>query len=237
MASLYDSGLLYDSGALYDDTSSPPTKRKRMAQVKLGLDAKNPEDKVAQALTIKTSMTGNANFTTPNPSLATYNTHITAAQTKIAAYNTAVAAAQTALADRDAAIATMDGDTTQLGSYVQNVANGDKTKIESAGMDTKADGAPITMTQVLDLALSEGDDEGTLDIVWKPVKGAKSYEIWLNTGDPGVPGDWSLKQTSGKSSDKLVGLAIGARYWAKVRAIGGGNQKGPYSDPATKTAP
>jgi hypothetical protein len=208
-----------------------------MAKVKLELQTKSPDEKVAQALTIKTSMTGNANFPTPNPTLATYNTHITAAQTKIAAYNTAVAAVETALADRDAAVATMDGDTTQLGDYVQNTSGGDKVKIESAGMDTRADSAPLTMTQVLDLVLSEGDDDGTLDIVWKPIKGAKSYEIWTNITDPGSPGNWGLKQTSGKSSDQLADFTSGIRVWAKVRAIGSGNQKGPFSDPATKTVP
>src|SRR5258705_10963073 len=84
MASIYDSGLHYDSGALYDDTSSPSTGRKRMAKVRLGLKELAPEDRIAQALVIKTAMTGNANFTTPNPSLAAYNTSITTAQTKVA---------------------------------------------------------------------------------------------------------------------------------------------------------
>ena len=208
-----------------------------MAKVKLGLDGLNPEDKIAQALTIKTSMTGNANFTTPNPPLATYNTSITTSQTKVAAYNSAKAAAETALADRDAALATMDGLTTQLGDYVQNITGGDKIKIESAGMDTRADAAPVTMTQVLDLVLSEGDDAGTLDIVWKPVKGAKSYEIWLNLINPDVPANWSLKQTSSASRDQLTGLTSGVKAWVRVRAIGGNNQKGPFSDPATKTVP
>ena len=208
-----------------------------MAKVKLELFGKSPEDRIAQALTIKTAMTGNANFTTPNPTLSAYNTAITAAQTKVAAYNTAKAAAETALADRDAALATMDGLTTQLGDYVQNITNGDKIKIESAGMDTRADAAPVTMTQVLDLVLSEGDDSGTLDIVWKPVKGARSYEIWLNTTNPDTEASWALKQTSSKSSDQLTGLTSGVKAWARVRAIGGNNQKGPFSDPATKTVP
>src|SRR5258706_8512465 len=138
-----------------------------MAKVRLGLQGLAPEDRIAQAPVIKTAMTGNANFTTPNPPLTAYNTAITAAQTKVAAYNSAKAAAETALADRDAALATMDGLTTQLGDYVQNITGGDKTKIESAGMDTRADAAPVTMTQVLDLVLSEGDDAGNLHIVWK----------------------------------------------------------------------
>jgi hypothetical protein len=63
----YDSvGLLYDSGVLYDAVSSPQPLRKRMAKVKLGLQNLTPDQLIALANTIKTAMTGNANFTTPN---------------------------------------------------------------------------------------------------------------------------------------------------------------------------
>src|SRR6266849_767769 len=89
----YDSpGLLYDSGALYDDLSSPQPSRKRMAKVRLGLQNLSPDQLVALANTIKTAMTGNANFATPNPTLAALGTLITTATTKLAAYNTAVTA-------------------------------------------------------------------------------------------------------------------------------------------------
>ena len=56
-----------------------------MAKVKLGLSRLNPDEVVALANTIKTAMTGNANFTTPNPTLTALGTLITTAQTKIAA--------------------------------------------------------------------------------------------------------------------------------------------------------
>jgi hypothetical protein len=67
---LYDSIATYDSGVLYDDTSSPQPTRKRMAKVKMGLSRLTPDELVDLANTIKTAMTGNANFTTPNPTLA-----------------------------------------------------------------------------------------------------------------------------------------------------------------------
>jgi len=51
-----------------------------MAKVKLGLKELSPDQKVDLANTIKTPMTGNANFTTPNPTLAAYGTLITTAQ-------------------------------------------------------------------------------------------------------------------------------------------------------------
>jgi len=48
-----------------------------MAKVKLELQKLSPDQKIDLANTIKTAMTGNANFTTPNPPLATIGTLIT----------------------------------------------------------------------------------------------------------------------------------------------------------------
>ena len=77
----YDSIATYDSGLMYDDPSSPqPTNRRRMSKFKLGLRDLSPDEKVDLANTIKTAMTGNANFTTPNPTLATIGTLTTTAQ-------------------------------------------------------------------------------------------------------------------------------------------------------------
>ncbi len=57
----------YDSGAVFDDTNGQPIERKRMAKVKLGLASMSPDDVVSLANQIKTAMTGNANFPSPNP--------------------------------------------------------------------------------------------------------------------------------------------------------------------------
>jgi hypothetical protein len=102
----YDSIATYDSGLFYDDSSSPQPTRKKMAKVKLGLKNLTRDQKIDQANTIKTAMTGNANFTTPNPTLASYGTLITTAQTKLNAYNLLKAQTDTALADCDAAFRT-----------------------------------------------------------------------------------------------------------------------------------
>jgi hypothetical protein len=75
----YDSIATYDTRLFYDDPSSPHPTRKKMAKVKLGLKNLTRDEKIDQANTIKTAMTGNANFTTPNPTLASYGTLITTA--------------------------------------------------------------------------------------------------------------------------------------------------------------
>jgi hypothetical protein len=62
---------------MYDDPSSPQPNRRKMSKVKLGLQKLTRDQKLDQANTIKTAMTGNANFTTPNPTLAAYGTFVT----------------------------------------------------------------------------------------------------------------------------------------------------------------
>jgi len=60
-----------------------------MAKPKLGLSTLTDNEIIALATTIVTAMTGNANFNTPNPTLASVTTAKTTAQTKVAAYNSA----------------------------------------------------------------------------------------------------------------------------------------------------
>jgi hypothetical protein len=222
---------------MYDDPSSPQLTRKKMAKVKLGLNRLNPDQKIDQANIIKTALTGNANFPTPNPTLAAYGTLITTAQTKVNAYNLLKAQLDAALADRDAAIRALDAGTTQMGDYIQNVSGGDRTKIESAGMSVRNDGAPIgTPDRVLNLVLTEGDFEGTLDAAWDKVRGASSYEIQTSP-DPITPTSWTFKQSASKSSATISDLTSGAKLWVHVRAIGARNTAGPWSDPAIKVVP
>jgi hypothetical protein len=207
-----------------------------MAKVKLSLQTLNPDEVVSLANTIKTAMTGNANFATPNPTLVALGTLITTATTKINAYNSAKAAAETALADRDAAVDALCAGLTQEGAYVENVSGGDKTKIESAGMAVRSDGAPISLTQVLELVVSPDDNEGALAGRWRAVKGAKAYEIQVSV-DPVTSTSWTYKMTAAKSNGIIAGLTSGAKMWVRVRAIGADNGSGPWSDPAVKTVP
>jgi len=76
---LYDTpGQFYDSGVLYDAVSPPPLERKRVAKVKLALKGLTRDQLADKSDTIKTALTGNANFPRPNPTLATLGTLIQA---------------------------------------------------------------------------------------------------------------------------------------------------------------
>ena len=104
-------------------------------------------------------------------------------------------------------------------------------------MSVRSVRAPAAMTQVLDLVLTVGDNPGSVDAMWTPVAGARSYEAQVNTGDANVEASWSFGKSTSKLSVTLTGLTSGAKLWVRVRAIGGNDGAGPYSDPATKVVP
>ena len=208
-----------------------------MTKSKLSLSSLTPDQLVALANTIKTQMTGNANFPSPVPTLAALGTQITTTTAGITAYNAIKTSEKAALATRDAGVAALSSLLAQLATYVDFASGGDPVKIESAGMNVRAASAPVgTLTQVLDLVLSAGDFDGTLDVVWDPVRGAMSYEIQISP-DPPTLTSWTPKMTASKSSATMDGLTSGAKMWARVRAVGADNKPGPWSDPATKVVP
>ena len=104
-------------------------------------------------------------------------------------------------------------------------------------MGVRADAAPVgPPTQVLNLVVTEGDNEGSLDVSWDALRGANSYEIWTSL-DPVTPTSYAFKKSASRSSETVNGFTSGAKMWMKVRAIGAGSETGPFSDPATKTVP
>jgi hypothetical protein len=206
-----------------------------MAKVKVGLKNLSREEIADKLNTVKTAMTGNANFTTPNPPLATLTSQEATIRAKNAAIETAKANLQTAVADGDAAAATGANLLNQEAAYVQTTSAGDAVKIQSSGFDVASDGAPIHMTKVLNLGAAVGDSPGEIDLNWNAVSGAKSYEIHTAT-DPNTPASWAFKDNATKSKATLDGLTSASRIWVRVRAIGA-NDKGGWSDPAETVVP
>jgi hypothetical protein len=238
MAVLYDNpASLYDVGLLYDQSAgSQPTKP--MAKPRLNLNGMNPDEVVALANTIKTAMTGNANYTTPNPTLTALGTLITTATTKIASFNSIKASLETALNDRDVAVEALKAGLRLEAAYVENTSGGDAVKIQSAGMSVKAAAAPIgPLAQVTSLAASAGDDDGELDATWDPVRGSKSYQVQYCV-DPITSAGWKDVAPVSQSNKTITGLTSGARVWVRVRAIAPKEENhGAWSDPAVKTVP
>ncbi|MBM3877961.1 MAG: hypothetical protein FJ386_14830 [Verrucomicrobia bacterium] len=105
-----------------------------MAKVKLSLDQLNALELIQLTDLIISRMTGNANFPTPAPTLASVQTQRDAVNTK----NNLVIATRT-LAEQqtgevNTAASALRASLTALGSYVEGTSLGDEVKIRSSGM-------------------------------------------------------------------------------------------------------
>ena len=207
-----------------------------MPKVKLNLKDLSTLEKIAKARQMVTSMTGNANFTTPHPTLA----QVTASADELeAAYADVQTIRQTAqtktsiLRDKEFKTETI---LRQLVAYVESVGGNDETAILSAGVDVRSAAKPTTApTPPVSITVIDGDEEGEIDIQWDKVKGAKSYII-ERSADPPTATSWGNATAAIKSSVSIKGLTPGTRYWFRVAAVLSSGQSG-WSDPATKIAP
>ncbi|HEY6166997.1 MAG TPA: fibronectin type III domain-containing protein [Verrucomicrobiae bacterium] len=229
-------GVAFDQpGVTFDAVLPVPAGANTMAKVKLGLSELTEDEILELTQTIITSMTGNANFGTPNPSLATLATARTDAMNKKLAADAARATAEMKTTEKDVAIATLITLLTQEGDYVQNTTGGNQTKIESAGMATRAPRTPVGLLPApTNLLVTDGGTEGKLELKWKANTKAKSYKIQMCTGN--APGNWVDLNTSTRAAYSAAGLASGTKYWFRVAAVTAAGTGG-WSDPACKVAP
>jgi hypothetical protein len=207
-----------------------------MGKIKLNLYHMAIPEKLQYIRQIVTSLTDNANFTNPEPTLA----DITAAvNTLEAAYNAANTARQNAvsltsvMSDTESALDVL---VVKLSNYVENKSDGDEAKIQSAGMTLRSKPSPVgAMTAPTALTATASDSDGEVDLSWDAVRGAKSYPAEVSL-DPPTQTSWTPAGISTKSYMTVKRLKSGTKYWFRVAALGAAGQ-GPWSDPATKYAP
>lgn len=236
----YDSPTaFFDSGLRYDEPVTPATRRKTpMAQIKLNLGKLTIADLLIFTANIKAAMTGNSNFTTPapNPPLASIGALITALTTQNSAYEAMLLNLKHQMALRDAAVADLIAAMNSLAGYVQSQANGDPAVILSAGMLVKAAPTPVGIpAQVLNFTLTMSDAAGELFARWKPVRGAKTYELQTSP-DPVTDTSWKGYSVPSKAAETISGQPSGSKLWARVRANGAAGP-GPWSDITVKIVP
>ena len=228
----------YDApGAYYDGFLPPPPKKGKMADITLNLSKMTIDEVFQFAITLHTGMLANvATFATPNPAATAFNTAITDAQTANNAYEAGKVTLTNLLNTRDAKIDVLKGMIKQWMNYTMNTTP-DATKWQAVGFTLKGQASAIgPIGQVLNLVITEGDNEGSLDVAWNKLHGAISYEVQIST-EPVTGTSWAHNMTVSKSSGTILGLTSGTKIWVRVRGIGAKNVPGVWSDPAVKTVP
>jgi len=177
-------------------------------------------DQQAQAIVL--AMTGNAAFTTPDPTLPTVDTAITEYQS---ALSEAATGDRQATAIKDQKREALEDILKDLGLYVEKLCKGDVAKILSSGYKASKESTPVgplpkpTGFEVMPKG------KGEILLRCKAIKGAKAYQFEHTLASAT---DWVIS-TETKSRLLLTGLNSGQEYKFRVVPVGSSNIR-EYSD-------
>ncbi|MBP6696071.1 MAG: fibronectin type III domain-containing protein [Flavobacteriales bacterium] len=188
-----------------------------MEIIKAGLKGLKAPELVGKAAHVLDSMTGNANFATPSPSLA----EVTAAR---AALVTAIAEAESgahaAIAVKNASAKALARLLTAMSRYVNSAAAGDVAKAVSSGFELAKTPDPIDHLDAP--AKFEGSTAaiaGQVDLRWKGVRGARMYQVYMCDTDPAT-GVWKPIGLTSRARFTAAGLITHKLYSFRVAAVG-----------------
>ena len=235
MADYYDTpGIEYDSpGFIYSDATPGSVTPHAMKKAKVTFVRNDAETVASVTESIVAAMTGNAHYGTPAPTLASLTLKATALRAKKLAITELETQLSTARTDQKDMILDLKHDVFMLRDYVQDEADGDESKIHSAGMQVIGERQPVgPMPAVQNLKVMVSDMTGTLDTEWQTVFGCLVYLVEVATNPEG---DWKQVAASSRSRCTILDLVPGTKYWVRVRAVGAAGL-GPYSDVAYKIA-
>jgi hypothetical protein len=120
------------------------------------------------------------------------------------------------------------------------IANGDMAVYLTSGYEAKnVQGTPVGELGTTDEIVfrNYGKNPGELQPDWAPVAHARNYtvQVFTDTNDPVAS---LVKEVTVNPSDAAIGgLERGRMMWVRIRANGGSNNHGPWSDPAGKIVP
>jgi hypothetical protein len=165
------------------------------------------------AQSVATSMTGNASFPSPIPTLASFEADIAALVT---AETAALARAKGAAQDRNAKLAVVKGDLEKLKASVQGVADAANPSdaaaiILSAGMSVRK----VTLHAKADLAVKQGSSSGIVTLTAKSAAPKAAYN-WQSSLDQKT---WTPLPQTLKAKTVVSGLTAGTIYFFRSQAL------------------
>lgn len=186
-------------------------------KVIVGFSALREDDVDTKAASIIKSMTGNANYPTPTPTL-------TVVQAALGAYETALAAASTGnpekTAIKDQKRKDLEVLLKQLGTYVQLNCKNDLGILLSSGFDAAKPATPVgILPKPENFKVESGPNPGTVKISLDKIKGAKSY-CFEYTAAPITDGSIWLVKVATLRTHIIDSLSSGKQYAFRVSGIG-----------------
>ncbi len=181
-------------------------------------------EKIKKARYIVTSMTGNANFTTPSPTLATITTNINALE---AAAIAAMGGGVDDTANMHAKEYTLDMSLKLLVFYVysiavQNLITADAVAL-SAGMELRKQAVHTAR----EFTVSVTENAGEVKLSTKAVK--RATYMWEMCTDPSNEENWEIAGQGTRAKLLVTGLTSATRYYFRVSVINKDGQ-GPWSN-------
>jgi len=186
--------------------------------------------KIQKARAIVTRMTGNTNFTTPNPALAAITAAINALET---AFEAAADGGKTLKAAMHAKEKILNGLMVQLEEYISNICAGDELKIQSSGMDVKQAATHSKRKASVVPGLNPGEVICTAESTGR---GARAMHEYQCCNDP-IPADlqsavsnpWVEADITSLAKITVSNLTGGAKMWFRHRFILAKGEKGPWN--------
>ncbi len=212
-----------------------------MSSLKANLSRLNPAQLIDLADLVLSKIAPAAPATPPIPNLATKATALGTARDAAEAAHADYENARVTLANlkllRDQKADLLRVEHAAVVAAVESECKGDAAKLASSGYPLAASAsASVPAAQVKNLALTHGDDDGSLDVTFDPEPAARSYEVQVCLSAEPIAGPWNTKAQPTASKVTLDGLTSGSRVWVRVRAIAPAGP-GPWSDVASKIVP
>jgi hypothetical protein len=200
-----------------------------MAKVVMGFSGLSVSDQVERGRDIKSKITGNANFTTPNPTMVVFGDAIDALET---AYNESRNRDRVKIATMKLRREEFLALVVTLAGYVQETSEGDGEKILSTGFFVKRGRTPKSDTAgtVYGLRLEDGTVSTKVKATWEAADDTVIYII--ESSDTADFATAELKGFTTKTTKELGGFTEGKTVWVRVTPIGRENP-GTKSDPAS----
>lgn len=187
--------------------------------VRPGVERVTPYAILVKARNTATAITGNIHFTNPVPTPAAVNTACDTLEAAIAAYQENPGPRERS--ERQQAFDVVKGMFLDVCGYVQAASNGSLPIIQSAALEVKKESQPIgQLPAPASLLAAATGFPGNIKLRWGGVTGRSGYNVFICSGDPDVPANWSHLVFTTRNRFSVEGLSPNKIYYFKVNAVG-----------------